>query len=145
MQATEGFPASEVRRGPAGVPLAGALLAGVCALCGCIVPPVIAPSGDPGWTLDSGRSSYPEDASIVEVPGAAESEPTLRGLYVPADEGAPLVVHFAESGGSIPQSLHTRGQYRQLAELGFASLAVDYRGVGLSDGERSPTCLDQDA
>lgn len=112
---------------------------------GCFVPPVIAPAHDPAWSLDSDRNSYPEDASIVEVPGATESEPTLRGLFVPSDEGAPLVVHFAESGGAVSISPHNRRQYRQLAELGFASLAVDYRGVGFSDGKRSPACLDEDA
>ncbi|MEM8709588.1 MAG: hypothetical protein AAGG01_01435, partial [Planctomycetota bacterium] len=112
-------------------------------LCGCITPPVVAEAHVDGWTL--GESTYPRDGTVVEVRGAGEDAPVLRGLFVPSDRGAPIVVHFAESGGSITSSLHRRDQYAALSELGFASLAIDYRGVGLSDGKRSPQRLDEDA
>lgn len=70
---------------------------------------------------------------------------TLRGFFVPADEGAPLVVHFAESGCSGFDGALFRRHYEGLAHVGFASLAMDYRGVGASEGERAPTRLGEDA
>lgn len=111
------------------------------AFASCFTPPVILAAHNPGWTLET--SHYPSDATIVDCESA--NGPTLRGLFVPSDEGAPLVVHFAESGASISASLHVRGQYEALAEIGFASLAIDYRSVGLSDGEPAPKRIAEDA
>lgn len=107
---------------------------------GCFVPPVVIPAKADLWTLDA--SHYPLDAQIVECD--LEGGPTLRGLYVPSDPNAPLVVHFAESGGSISHSIYERGQYEDLMHAGFASLAVDYRGVGLSGGEISASAFVRD-
>ena len=118
-------------------------------LVGCFTPPVVALAHDDSWTLET--SGYPQDARRVEIRRGAQDGsdrtlgPTLRGLFFPSDEGAPVVVHFAESGASLTASIRSREQYHALAELGFASLAVDYRGVGLSDGDPSPRKLGEDA
>ncbi|QDV05336.1 Alpha/beta hydrolase family protein [Planctomycetes bacterium Poly30] len=115
-------------------------------LAGCFTPPVVGRAHSDSWTLET--SDYPKDSSLVEVvhfDGDGDPAPTLRGIFVPSDTGAPVVVHFAESAASVTSHLHARGQYHDLAELGFASLAVDYRGVGLSDGEPSPRALEDDA
>jgi len=107
-----------------------ALVVGTIALCGgCFMPPVVMQAHDAEWTLAD--SKYPRSGRIVEV---ATEDPVLRGLYVPSDPGAPLVVHFAEAGASVTFGPALRDQYLDLAQRGFASLAVDYRGVGLSDG-----------
>jgi len=83
---------------------------------------------------------------------------TLRGWYVPADPGAPLVLHLMGSGlsvfdigfgfqlgsGSVGVARMSWGA-RQLTEGGFASLAVDYGGVGRSEGSRSLAQFRNDA
>ncbi len=107
----------------------------------CFTPPVVLPAHTPGWKLK--ESDFPPSTALVEVP--LESGEVLRGILVPSDLGAPLVVHFAESGSSTTKSFSKPRQYRDLAQIGFASLAVDYRGVGRSDGEPSPEALVEDA
>ena len=125
------------------------ILLGALTLSSCFTPPVVGLAHNERWTLES--SDYPKDARLVEIArggshdGEPAAAPTLRGLFIPSDEGAPVVVHFAESSASLTRSRFARVQYHALAELGFASLAVDYRGVGLSDGEPSPRKLGEDA
>ena len=109
--------------------------------CVACTPPVLFPVEPGDWTLET--SDYPRDSRLVTL--ERTSAPALRGLYVPGDEGAPLIVHFAESGGSIVAQQFTRGQYEDLSDLGFANLAIDYRGIGLSDGSPSPRAVDDDA
>lgn len=81
----------------------------------------------------------------LEAACTTEDGVTLRGYLFPSDPGAPLVVHLMESGASPSINALGRLQYTQLAALGFASLAVDYRGVGRSDGHRSLEHLAVDA
>jgi pimeloyl-ACP methyl ester carboxylesterase len=66
---------------------------------------------------------------------------------VPSDPGAPVVLHLLESSGSITSPFWFAGYgslLADLADLGFASLALDYRGIGASDGSRSVTHLSED-
>jgi hypothetical protein len=87
-------------------------------------------------------------AERVEVEGPDGAR--LRGLFVHADRDAPIVLHLLESGGSV-----SAGEERwaggnpgevvfELADLGFASLLLDYRGVGASGGTRRTVHLAED-
>lgn len=70
----------------------------------------------------------------------------LRGVFVPSDPGAPVVLHLLESSGcALTERFGYHGLVRALSDLGFASLMLDYRGVGLSDGSRSTRNLEEDA
>ncbi len=109
------------------------------ALGGWLVPPVVMEAHNTQWSLEN--STYPQGTEIFEC--EAENGTVLRGLLVPSD-GRGLVVHFAEAGNSVTSSLASREQYAQYAELGFASLAIDYSGVGLSGGSLSPSRFDED-
>jgi pimeloyl-ACP methyl ester carboxylesterase len=87
---------------------------------------------------------YPEGTEQVEV--SVGDGQFLRGLFVSAGEGAPVVLHLLESSGSVASlGYHYEVLGRQLQGLGFSSLLVDYSGVGASDGERSPDQLARDA
>lgn len=124
-------------------------------LGGCFTPPLILPGGEPQRNFE--RLPYPKASEAVSI----EVEPGvfLRGLFVPADEGAPIVVHLLESagsftpctvgvalgGGSMATRLAGRTVAWDLADRGLASLFVDYRGVGPSDGECDPRHLAGDA
>ncbi len=125
----------------------------VCA--GCITPPAILPGGQRVLTLDPER--FPAAAEGVEL--SLETGEVLRGVFVPSDPGAPVVLHLLESSGSITSD-HTvltsglltlgfhpgpRAVIAALADRGYASLVVDYGGVGASTGERSPEHLARDA
>lgn len=87
---------------------------------------------------------FPPGTEEVAVP--VEEGVSLRGVFVPADPGAPVVVHFLGSGDSVSAAGGTiSGLAWDLRDRGFASLALDYRGVGPSDGDRSPWNLRGDA
>lgn len=122
--------------------LAGALLVGLAALIGGAVggfidPPVVAkPQGGP---------SIPPAEQVQKASCRTPDGVELRGLFFPSDPGAPVVVHYMESGASPVVSSGGRYQYRELSARGFASLVIDYRGVGNSDGERSLRDLGVDA
>lgn len=77
---------------------------------------------------------------------AVDPTTTLRGWFVPSDPGAPVVLHLLESGAS---ALSLQGSFglltRELSGLGFASLAVDYTGIGKSGGTCSCVHLARDA
>lgn len=76
----------------------------------------------------------------------------LRGFFYDAGEG-PLVVHFLGSGASVTTGAEfdwgdTYGlstAIRGFHEAGCSSLAVDYRGIGRSSGERDVRRLVDDA
>lgn len=112
----------------------------VCA--SCIAPPaLIAPH-----KLDRDRflASYPPGTERVEI--EVEPDVRLRGVFVPSQPHAPVVLHLLESSGSVAApKLHFGIVTRQLADLGYASLVVDYTGIGLSDGSTSVDHLERDA
>jgi hypothetical protein len=105
-------------------------------------PPVLMQAGN--LSPERVRERLPGDAQRVEL--QVDERTTLRGWYVPADTGAPLVLHLLESTASVDSPTSSRAlAARQLADLGFASLFVDYAGIGSSDGERSAAHLGRDA
>lgn len=105
-------------------------------------PPVLMVAGD--VDLEKVRLALPGDAQRVEL--ELDERTTLRGWYVPADPGASLVLHLLESTASVDSRYSSRAlAARQLADLGFASLFVDYAGVGASGGARSAAHLGRDA
>ena len=110
---------------------------------GLIVPPAIFEGGSK--TLHVDADHYPLGTELVEIPLASGER--LRGVFVPSDPGAPVVLHLLESSGSVVAKSphHGPGLFTDLADAGYASLMVDYRGVGASDGSRSPTHLEDDA
>ncbi|HVS11732.1 MAG TPA: alpha/beta hydrolase, partial [Planctomycetota bacterium] len=108
-------------------------------------PPVILRSEqppEPGGPVPPGRG-LPRDAIAQEIE-AAPGVP-LRGILFPSDPGAPLVLHLLDAGASVDARQANYGiAFEQLADLGIASLAFDYSGVGRSGGERSPANLARD-
>ncbi len=94
--------------------------------------------------LEQALPRYPQGTERVEL--ALASGDRLRGLFVPSDEGAPIVLHLLESSGSVGSARLGYGELcAELSDLGFASLLIDYTGIGLSDGEASADHLERDA
>ncbi len=117
--------------------------AAVLALCaGCFAPPALLPPR--AVDLARALNEYPAETEVVAI----EVEPNveLRGLFVPSQANAPVVLHLLESSGSVATRwLHFAPVTRQLADLGYASLLVDYTGIGLSQGDSSVSNLQRDA
>ncbi|MEQ8766001.1 MAG: alpha/beta hydrolase [Planctomycetota bacterium] len=108
----------------------------------CLVPPAV----QPGQRVDAERAVhlYPSGTESWEL--QVDDETTLRGLFVPSDPGAPVVLHLLESMGSVASlKFHYFSLFERLSDLGFASLAFDYTGVGSSDGSASTSYLERDA
>ena len=75
-----------------------------------------------------------------------DGQTVLRGAYVPPAPGAPVVLHFLESGGSIARGKGGRLEIlHELADLGLGSLMLDWSGVGVSAGIRANQNLRRDA
>ncbi len=111
-------------------------------LASCLTPPAVLQGTHIDPVLAIGL--YPEETERVEVP-VADGE-FLRGFFVPAGDGAPVVLHLLESSGSSASLwFHYEVLCRRLQGLGLASLLVDYTGVGASDGTCSPRNLARDA
>jgi alpha/beta superfamily hydrolase len=108
---------------------------------GFITPPAIFGGGEDSLRVDEDR--FPPRTELVELP--LRTGEILRGVYVPSDPGAPVVLHLLESSGSVSSKNGYRHVLADLADSGFASLMIDYRGVGASDGYRSPKHLEEDA
>jgi hypothetical protein len=112
------------------------------ACAACFTPPaVLAP---PQVDLEAALQRYPPGVEQVAI--EVEQGRTLRGIFRAADPGAPVVLHLVESSGSVAET--TTGYAplcEQLADLGLASLVVDYGGVGLSSGKASAAKLADDA
>ncbi len=119
-----------------------ATFGGGALLGGCLTPPALMKA--PEVDADTVLTWYPEGAETVELD--LPDGPTLRGIFVPSDEGAPVVLHLLESSGSVAsRQMHYVNVAQQLSDLGFASLAIDYTGIGASSGSRSPRRLARDA
>ncbi|HTF87322.1 MAG TPA: hypothetical protein VK843_02855 [Planctomycetota bacterium] len=120
-----------------------ALCLGLCLFSGCLTPPAVIDSDE--VDLAKAIERYPEGTHTVEV--EVEKDVFLRGLFVPAaDPAAPVVLHLLESSGSIASLRLDYGVLAtQLADLGLASLFLDYTGIGASSGEPSPKYLARDA
>ncbi len=104
---------------------------------GSTAPPALLEAGYPSLDLDQGH--FPLGSECVELPVRGG---VLRGVYVPAGSGAPLVLHLLESSGSVTYGTeHLLGYplLHELRELGCASLMIDFRGIGASEGSRMPT------
>jgi len=120
----------------------GPLALVVALVPGCLTPPAIMPARN----VDGGLAIrlYPEGTEAVEL--ALADGTMLRGLFVPAEPGAPVVLHLLEASGSAEAiQFHYYALCEELADLGYASLLLDYTGVGGSSGERSPRHLERDA
>ncbi len=119
------------------------IAAAVLALCaGCFAPPALLPPR--GVDLANALKEYPAGSEVVAI--EVEPEVELRGLFVPSQANAPVVLHLLESSGSVAARwLHFAPVTRQLADLGYASLLVDYTGIGLSQGDSSVANLERDA
>ena len=124
--------------------LVHAAVSACLALCcaACLTPPALLPAP---W-VDAERciALYPSGTERVELQVGEDT--TLRGLFVPAGENAPVVLHLLESSGSAATlKYHYYALCEQLADLGYASLLIDYTGVGASSGSASPRHLARDA
>jgi hypothetical protein len=129
---------SNSRGGPA---LRAAFLAAGVALASCIAPPAMFAVRDADLSAELQKCPAGSEAVALDVGGA-----TLRGVFVPAGPGAPVVLHLLGSGASVASPIHgPEAVLFQLAGLGFASLMVDYTGVGVSSGERHVDHLKRDA
>lgn len=110
-------------------------------------PPIVMEGGATKVELTDRR--YPPGTELAEVDVAGGER--LRGIFVPSDPGAPVVVHLLEARGSVTDgadgsaSPPVGGVVRELANLGFASLVLDWRGVGVSEGTRDARHLEGDA
>jgi uncharacterized protein len=117
-----------------------ALLAFACA--SCLAPPALIAAD--GVDLAARVREMPAGTKRVELRAADGS--AMRGVYVPADPGAPLCLHLMGSSDTVAsERFPQQPLLSQLRDLGVASLMVDYRGVGASDGERHVDHLEQDA
>ncbi len=110
-------------------------------LAACFAPPALIPSGEK--TIGFEALEFPPHAQLAEV--ALPSGEKLRGVFCPADPGAPVVLHLLESSGSVSsRSFPVQRVLWDYADLGCASLMLDYRGIGPSDGERSTRHIPED-
>lgn len=89
------------------------------------------------------------DARAIEV--STPSGQVLRGAFLEAGPEAPVVLHLLPTGAStrtgVPGGIGRvalDGTLLALQQLGWSSLVIDYRGVGDSDGDRSPELLRED-
>lgn len=112
------------------------------AATGAVVPPAVLEGGLPELRLDS----FPPGTQRIRLPMGKDDH--LEGVYVPAENDSPLVLHMLESEGSVTHGARGLRGYPvlwDLRDLGIASLMLDYRGVGASVGSRSPRNLPEDA
>ncbi len=113
-------------------------------LCACFVlPSCVAPLVPEAGTSVLRLDGFPKGTVAAEAVTA--DGVTLRGVFVPAGTGAPVVLHFLPAETSITTGLRGLAGMREtltvLREHGFASLAMDYRGVGASSGDRCASRL----
>ncbi|MEM1452276.1 MAG: alpha/beta fold hydrolase [Planctomycetota bacterium] len=124
------------------IPLLATLLLALHAACAA---PIVQDAGAVG------------PAVLETLPGASPVElqtddgVTLRGAFLEAKEGAPVILHLLPSAAStetgVPGGIGRialDGTLQRLRDLGWSSLAVDYRGLGRSDGRRNADRLGAD-
>jgi Serine aminopeptidase, S33 len=101
---------------------------------GCFSPPIVRPGGRD--KIDVGL--FPIGTQRLDLP-VGDSGESLRGVWIPGDTpDAPAVVQFLPTGTGISSGWRGLPQNQILWDLrdrGLASLIVDYRGVGASDGD----------
>lgn len=108
---------------------------------GCVYAPVLRP---PNRSLQERSPALREGLVQVALPVADSA--SLGGVFQAAGDGAPIVLHFYESGGLIsPRFARLDDRYASLADVGCSSIAFDYRGFGRSSGERAPGEMTADA
>src|SRR5262245_58824402 len=111
----------------------------------CLAPAILPARAVP---LEKALGLYPEGSEVVEL--RDESAATLRGIFIPCEgsdgDPAPVVLYLLDSSGSVAgmESDFTDAA-AELRDIGFASLIVDYTGVGLSEGTRSVSNLFPDS
>ncbi|MBC8328396.1 MAG: alpha/beta hydrolase [Planctomycetes bacterium] len=113
------------------------------AMLGSTAPPALLAAGYP--ELEVNEQNFPPGSELVEL---EVRRSTLRGAFVPSDPDSPVVLHLLESMGSVTYGTQHALGYPllwQLRDRGFASLMVDYRGVGASEGWRTPRHVREDA
>jgi alpha-beta hydrolase superfamily lysophospholipase len=73
------------------------------------------------------------DELWLSVPGATPEGERVHGWWIPAaDAGAPTLLYLHGARWSLSNNLH---RIARLHRMGFAVLAIDYRGFGRSDGD----------
>jgi alpha-beta hydrolase superfamily lysophospholipase len=73
------------------------------------------------------------DELWLTVPGAGPEAERVHGWWIPAaDANAPAMLYLHGARWSLSNNLHRIGR---LHRMGFAVLAIDYRGFGRSDGD----------
>ncbi|MEO0662750.1 MAG: alpha/beta hydrolase [Planctomycetota bacterium] len=121
------------------------ILLALLALTAACVAPVVQSAGTVGPDL------LGPDGGAIPVETVTEDGVTLRGGFVDAGPGAPVVLHLLPSAAStstgVPAGIGRVGLSGTLATLralGWSSLVLDYRGVGRSDGSRDARRLPAD-
>ncbi len=116
--------------------------AALLAACGaCAVPNLVLPTGPGAHGLEEVRA--PRAAEWIEFP--AQDGSLLRGLWIPAAAGAPVVAQFMEATVSATERDSVHGIFWDLPGAGYSLLAADYRGTGASEGARSTEHVRADA
>jgi len=107
---------------------------------GCITPPAVMAAGSNMVVM----RAYPPATEMVEVP--VEEGISLRGVFAPSDPGAPVVLVLIGAGDSVSLGGGACSNIAwDLRDRGFGALLLDWRGVGVSDGDCSPWNLRGDA
>jgi acetyl esterase/lipase len=116
--------------------------AALLTVCGaCAVPNLVLPTGPGARGLQELRT--PRVAEWIEFP--AQDGSLLRGVWIPAAAGAPVVAQFMEATVSATERDRLHGIFWDLPGAGYSLLAADYRGTGASEGARSTEHVRADA
>lgn len=119
------------------------------AIAGCVNAPVLRPAGAPLFTAER-VAEFGRDAREIEC--RLSGDAALRGVFVPAAEARGVVLHLLGSQACATSALEAEGLdfdvaplTKAFADAGYASLVVDWRGVGASDGRADARNLGEDA
>lgn len=130
-------------------PQAAPALAALLASAACVNAPVLRPAGAPRFTAER-VAEFGGNAREIECRVSADT--ALRGVFVPAADARGVVLHLLGSQACATSALEAEGLdfdvaplTRAFADAGYASLVVDWRGVGASDGRADARHLGEDA